>query len=94
MSTTAVIETFEEVSKPDLGTKQNPAKLEFEITDKANDDQSSKKEDEEDFGSDEGSGGNFLFEDIRDELSWYEKQELTSFQKINMFFNKITNPHL
>ncbi len=43
--------------------------------------------------SDDSESG-FMFEDITTELQYYEKQEMSSFQKVNMFFNQITNPQL
>ena len=37
---------------------------------------------------------NFLFDDIRDELESYQKISMSSFQRINFFFNQITNKSL
>lgn len=63
-------------------TKQpkEPA-LTFEVEDAASDDNDSKVD------SDESDDGTFLFEDIKNELRFYEKQTMTSFQKLNLFFN-------
>jgi len=32
----------------------------------------------------------FTWEDIKDELAYFEKAEMSSFQKINLFFNSIS----
>ena len=36
----------------------------------------------------------FGFNDIKEELLYYEKTEMTSFQKINMFINSFSNNFL
>jgi hypothetical protein len=36
----------------------------------------------------------FGFNDIKEELLYYEKTEMTSFQKINMFINSFSNDFL
>ena len=49
---------------------------------------------DEEVNEDESDDGQFMFEDIKNELQYFEKQTMTPFQKINLFFNQIANDQL